>query len=154
MYLTAISLQLLASSASSLESIPQNSVKTPSSAPNASKKPLTNGHSESTTSSTKSSIRRRASGSDSSKRVQRVCSRDRMQHSNASSSEDLPNSSVETPRRPRRTKVVKVESTKIEQKTVNKTPTRSVSDRSSSRRVQRTDGSIRSSKGIFQMFFA
>ena len=125
-------------------------MKAPSSAPSATKKALTNGHSESTTSSTKSSIRRRASGSDSSKRVQRVCSRDRMQHSNASSSEDLPNSSVETPRRPRRTKVVKVESVKsIEQKTVNKTPTRSVSERSSSKRVQRTDGSVRSTKGKF-----
>lgn len=106
---------VLASSQSSVESLPQKTVKTSSSSLITAR--LKRGtvvtkstESKSSSATTASSGRKRenGNGSDASRRIHRVCSRERMQKSNASSSEsDLPNSSVEVPRRPRRTKVVK-----------------------------------------------
>lgn len=108
-----------ASSQSSVESLPQKTSKVSSAAAASSSLITTrikrgtvvtkSTESKSSSATTASSRKREnGNGSDASRRIHRVCSRERMQKSNASSSEsDLPNSSVEMPRRPRRTKVLK-----------------------------------------------
>lgn len=106
-----------ASSQSSVESLPQKSSKVSSPATSSlittrikRGTVVTKSTESKSSSATTASNRKRenGNGSDASRRIHRVCSRERMQKSNASSSEsDLPNSSVETPRRPRRTKVLK-----------------------------------------------
>lgn len=69
-----------------------------------------------------------------------------MHQSNASSSEDLPNSSAEAPRRPRRTKVVKHKDEGVKEEKRSSRLTRSGATESSLRKSTKSDhGSI--SKG-------
>jgi hypothetical protein len=123
-----LSFAYTASSQSSIESIPRTTSKIAASTSlittRIKRGTVTTKSSESKSSSatTASSSRKRenGNGSDASRRIHRVCSRERMQKSNASSSEsDLPNSSAEAPRRPRRTKVVKHQRGEDEKKSIS-----------------------------------